>query len=61
MLSFHSLFRSRRKLREFLRALGGEKYHPEEHYMRGPGPATRRKEFSNGAPVSDDTVASAQD
>ncbi len=61
MLSFHSLFHSKRKLGEFLRTLGGQKYHPEKHYMRGPGPATRRKEFSEGAPVGDDTAASAQD
>ena len=25
------------------------KYHPEEHYMRGPGPKWRAKHFANGA------------
>jgi hypothetical protein len=24
------------------------KYHPEEHYMRGPGPKWRAKHFANG-------------
>ncbi|TPM39054.1 hypothetical protein FJ967_10495 [Mesorhizobium sp. B2-3-4] len=25
------------------RRLAGDRYHPEEHYMRGPGPKTRAK------------------
>jgi hypothetical protein len=25
------------------RRLTGERYHPEEHYMRGPGPKTKAK------------------
>lgn len=24
--------------------VGAERYHPEKHYMRGPGPKTRAKE-----------------
>ncbi|BCH28335.1 hypothetical protein MesoLjLc_02650 [Mesorhizobium sp. L-8-10] len=28
-----------------------QKYHPEKHCMRGPGPATRRKELSDVAPA----------
>jgi hypothetical protein len=51
MFGFHSLIASRRKLSEFLRALGDRKYHPEKHYMRGQGPATRRKEMSAAAPT----------
>jgi hypothetical protein len=30
------------------RSLGGGTYHPEQHYMRGPGPRTRAK--STGLP-----------
>lgn len=49
MPRFHSLLPSRRKLTEFFRAIGSRKYRPEEHYMRGPGPATQRKETLDSA------------
>ncbi|WP_111347629.1 hypothetical protein [Acuticoccus sediminis] len=28
---------------DFARTLAAERYHPERHYMRGPGPAWHRK------------------
>jgi hypothetical protein len=28
------------------------RYHPEDHYMRGPGPKWREKHFGDGAPAS---------
>ena len=30
---------------------GPSKYHPEEHYMRGPGPKWREKHFHDRASV----------
>lgn len=42
---FKSLFAHwSRRLR---RQLAGERYHPELHYMRGPGPKTKAKLASN--------------
>ncbi|CCV14753.1 conserved hypothetical protein [Mesorhizobium sp. STM 4661] len=38
---FKSLFAS--WTRSLRRRLAGDGYHPEEHYMRGPGPKTRAK------------------
>lgn len=29
--------------RSLRRRVAGERYHPEQHYMRGPGPKTRAK------------------
>lgn len=41
-------------LRRYLRSLGAQffsSYHPEQHYMRGPGPKWRAKNgMSHGAP-----------
>lgn len=34
------------KLRVKIRGLFGHGYKPERHYMRGPGPMSRRKECS---------------
>lgn len=33
----------RGRLREWANAVAQKRYHPEKHYMRGPGPATARK------------------
>ncbi|RUX34837.1 hypothetical protein EOA23_00260 [Mesorhizobium sp. M2A.F.Ca.ET.042.01.1.1] len=36
--------------RRLKRQLAGERYHPELHYMRGPGPKTKAK-MANGKSV----------
>ena len=36
--------------RRLKRQLAGERYHPELHYMRGPGPKTKAK-MTNGKSV----------
>ncbi|CCV03184.1 conserved hypothetical protein [Mesorhizobium metallidurans STM 2683] len=42
---FRSLFASWTRI--LRRRLAGDGYHPEEHYMRGPGPKTRAKYSDN--------------
>jgi transposase len=34
------------------RRLAGDRYHPEEHYMRGPGPKTRAKSAGRAGTTS---------
>jgi hypothetical protein len=37
------------RLRDLLR--GNDRYHPEKHYMRGPGPKTRAKRAAAADPT----------
>lgn len=32
------------RLADWLRRVGRDRYQPEQHYMRGPGPATLRRQ-----------------
>ena len=38
--------------RSVRRRLAGDRYHPEEHYMRGPGPKTRAKSAGRAGTTS---------
>ncbi|MBB3704875.1 MULTISPECIES: hypothetical protein [Aminobacter] len=46
MPSLHKLIVLKRIFAELLGACMRERYHPERHYMRGPGPATLSKAMS---------------
>jgi len=46
MPSFHRLSVLKKIFAELLGACTRERYHPERHYMRGPGPATLSKAIS---------------
>lgn len=34
----------KKRLVKWIRQIGGKRYQPEKHYMRGPGPATLQRQ-----------------